>query len=1576
MFFKYLMSVSIIFFLAACSQESHTKEHTYTGTFVDAPVSGLAYSCASTSNIYETDAEGKFTCQVWEKASFQLNGLPLGEASGSDKEKVVVTPYSLSPDDSLCAVNVARLLQTLDTKSQEEVLHLDKNLLKKVPADINCSSPTFTEEAQKALEVPLVTPEEAKKKMDKSVVEHGADVPSTPTLAAFSTSLEENATGGMRIGEIRIIDTGSSDLTSMQLSGAGSQNFLLTIDGKLSVAIDAHLDYETTPQYNLTAVAINQAGSSNRATVQINIIDINESTPSNKRVPVLESATFTVAENTPAHTLIGQIPILQSGSTPITNISLIGDQNTSFLVSLDGNLTVSENAQLDYEQQQLYLLQAVATNSVGKSDAVDINISISDVNETILPQLANTNVSIEENATEGAFIGYLNILNTGVPPLTSITLSGSGSSNFLVSTNGAITTSPGAILDYETTPLYQLTAIATNSAGSSQAANLTITILDVNETTLIPPTLIDSTASIAENSSAGSLVGTINISNEGSSPITAITLNGNGSYNFEVSNTGTITVSIDGYLDYETTPLYNLTAVATNSAGESNIVDVNITILDVQEEPVLDATSLSVSENASAGTVVGYVPINQSGASTITSMSLSGTGSSNFTISPSGDVTVASNASLDYETTSSYSLSAIATNSYGSSAPVSVTISITDYANPFLIAKLKSNIILENDKFGFSVAVNGDYVVVGTDNTTDETSAQLFKRGTNNSVTRLIKLSPSGTIWNNGSTTGKYQINVAINGNYILLGYPRLSFSGATDRGAAYLFKRISDTNVTQIAEIIPSNGVAGDNFGISVDLDGDYLLIGAVGRDVTGSTDNDGGAYLFKRVSDTNVSQLAMLTASDASSYDSFGNAVSIHGDYLLIGAVNDDVPSADEGSAYLFKRNSDSNISQIAKVVADDAQNSDRFGHSVSIDYPYFVIGTNNASGTDPNGESIYLFEIYSDSNVSQVQRIQGSSSTTGDHFGSSVAINKNYIVAGSYYNTIGSEYTYIYRKATDNSITEVKKLVSNKPKSGDSFGYSVAIDTNLIAIGAVGEGTSSYEGAAYIFDMEPFSRPYFYNPPTDVNRSEVFKKGVIHSFSNEAASPAGSLTYSSGGTDGSHFSFSGADIYFLSNVTTDAAADYEVPVDSDTDNNYSVTVTAMDPSGTTTTHNLNITILDKAAFEVAAFSGYDSQNGDAFASSIATDGNYTIVGAPGEDSTAVNSGAAYLYYKNPADQSVVKVAKIKAPAGDIDSNDTFGNAVAIDGDYIVIGAENDDSNGSAYVYKRVNNTTVQFLSKIQGSNASGNDKFGNSVSIYNKLIAVGSPLTDNGATNDGYTYIYDINSSDGVNELISIPSPDQVNDNNFGQAVSINLDYLLVGSRLNANNQGHGYLFYIDTASTPSATKTADINASDAGNDNNFSQSLSLSGDYMIIGAPGNDTNGSAYIFKKDAAGAVTEIVKLHPNDLSTAAYYGASVSMYGESGNYKTVIAGAPHNATPQLNSGSVYLYSFNILDHTTVQLDKLTPSDASIDKNFGEAVSANGDTLSIGMKFVDTQSSGTTAKGKAYIFIKDPNQPIP
>jgi hypothetical protein len=220
--------------------------------------------------------------------------------------------------------------------------------------------------------------------------------------------------------------------------------------------------------------------------------------------------------------------------------------------------------------------------------------------------------------------------------------------------------------------------------------------------------------------------------------------------------------------------------------------------------------------------------------------------------------------------------------------------------------------------------------------------------------------------------------SVSIDGEYAIVG----ARGDESYRGAAYIFKR-SGTTWTQEQKLTASDGATGDNFGCSVSIDGEYGIIGSRYSD-----SYKGSAYIFKR-SGTTWTQEQKLTASDGAAWDYFGDSVSIDGDYVIIGAYQDD----GTGSAYVFKR-SGSTWTQEQKLTASDGVASDFFGQSVSIDGKYVIIG---AFGDDSNKGSAYIFK-YDGTTWTQEQKLTASDGAAWDYFGESVAIYETYGICGA--------------------------------------------------------------------------------------------------------------------------------------------------------------------------------------------------------------------------------------------------------------------------------------------------------------------------------------------------------------------------------------------------------------------------------------------------------------------------------------------------------------------------------------------------------------------------------------------------
>ena len=150
-----------------------------------------------------------------------------------------------------------------------------------------------------------------------------------------------------------------------------------------------------------------------------------------------------------------------------------------------------------------------------------------------------------------------------------------------------------------------------------------------------------------------------------------------------------------------------------------------------------------------------------------------------------------------------------------------------------------------------------------------------------------------------GATDDLFGHSVSISGDYAVVGAIGDNDKGIRS-GSAYVYN-YSGTSWVEEAKLLPDDGAADDQFGISVSIDGDYAVAGAFGDDVNG--DFSGSAYVFKR-SGTIWAQEDKLLPSDGTAFDVFGQSVFISGDYAVVGAQNDQDNGFASGSAYIFKR------------------------------------------------------------------------------------------------------------------------------------------------------------------------------------------------------------------------------------------------------------------------------------------------------------------------------------------------------------------------------------------------------------------------------------------------------------------------------------------------------------------------------------------------------------------------------------------------------------------------------------------------------------------------------------------------
>jgi len=368
-------------------------------------------------------------------------------------------------------------------------------------------------------------------------------------------------------------------------------------------------------------------------------------------------------------------------------------------------------------------------------------------------------------------------------------------------------------------------------------------------------------------------------------------------------------------------------------------------------------------------------------------------------------------------------------------------------------------------------------------------------------------------------------------------------------------------------------------------------------------------------------------------------------------------------------------------------------------------------------------------------------------------------------------------------------------------------------------------------------------------------------------------------------------------------------------------------------------------------------DAEDGDLFGFAVGTDGQSAIVGSWSDDDNGSTSGSAYIFDADTGSQLH------KLTASDGASGDRFGSAVAISGNFAIIGSQRDDDggsqSGSAYLFDV---TTGTQLHKLNASDASNGDRFGFSVAVSGNLAIVGSYRDDDNGSNSGSAYVFDTLTG---SQLLKLTPADGSGGDRFGYSVGISGNTAIVGSYLDddfGSNSGSAYLFDLTTGS-----QLHKLNAADAGGGDRFGFSVAISGANAIVGATREDSGGSnagaAYLFDV-ASGA--QLSKLTASDADTGDNFGFSVSISANN-----AVVGSVFDDDEGLSSGSAYLFDVS----TGSELEKLTAPGASAQDESGYSVGIGGSSIILGIDTAIVGSPGDdesgSQSGSAYLTTTSP-----
>ena len=373
-------------------------------------------------------------------------------------------------------------------------------------------------------------------------------------------------------------------------------------------------------------------------------------------------------------------------------------------------------------------------------------------------------------------------------------------------------------------------------------------------------------------------------------------------------------------------------------------------------------------------------------------------------------------------------------------------------------------------QFANAVAINGGTMVVGArfDSTTASQAGAAYVYVLNGGT-----WAQQGVLLaNDGALGDKFGYSVAVSGDTIVVGAYN-DDTAFSNGGSAYVFVR-SGTSWTFQQKLTPNDGTADDEFGNAVGISGETIVVGSHFADLPGNS-QAGSAYIYRRSGTVWSETQKLLPVSTMPVLgDHFGESVAISSK-IAVGAAGDDTPETSAGAVYVFAESGGSYVQQ-QKIFVASGTNGDNLGCSVAIEGNTLVAGAREDApfvGQTARG-SAYVYEFNGSTWLSQGQLLAADGASF-DRFGWSVAVSNNVVAVGAREDDTpagpdaGSAYVFTREGAT---WTQQPKLSPTDPFNGDRFGSSVALSFGNLVIGAAEKAltTPNGQGAAYYFTLPP--------------------------------------------------------------------------------------------------------------------------------------------------------------------------------------------------------------------------------------------------------------------------------------------------------------------------------------------------------------------------------------------------------------------------------------------------------------------------------------------------------------------------
>jgi hypothetical protein len=392
------------------------------------------------------------------------------------------------------------------------------------------------------------------------------------------------------------------------------------------------------------------------------------------------------------------------------------------------------------------------------------------------------------------------------------------------------------------------------------------------------------------------------------------------------------------------------------------------------------------------------------------------------------------------------------------------------------VAKLLASDTGQGDQFGIGVAISGDWQLVGApydDDIAVQSGAVYVYRRINGSWSEVQKLKASDAAFG-----AQFGLALAIDGARAVITAPGDSPLGILAAGSAYVFELAGATWV-ETGKVWASDAANQVFAGQAVALSGTRIVMGSWSASPAGL--NSGEAYVFELQGSSWI-QVAQILGSDTVSADYFGITVAIDGTRAVIGAGGADLPQGfGIGAAYVFERNSQGAWLESVKLTPNDGLHDDFFG-VVAVSGDTILVGAPARDDAGSQSGAAYFFQKQGAA-WTQLQRVNALDGNTDDQFGAWVALSGDLAVMTANGDTeagSNSGSAYAFQRSPSGWI-QIGKLVANDASASDLFGLSVAVSNTTIAVGAPRDDEACPQqltcdsGSSYVFEVVPTAIQY---------------------------------------------------------------------------------------------------------------------------------------------------------------------------------------------------------------------------------------------------------------------------------------------------------------------------------------------------------------------------------------------------------------------------------------------------------------------------------------------------------------------